>query len=281
MSNLPYPRTTPWVWRLIVANAVVLLLLMTLFPALTGSLAFDPARAFAAPWTFVTYMFVHGGLFHLAFNMLLLFFLGSAVEQRMGSRVFILFYLYCGIGGPILSLLLSASGVAVAPFVGASAAVLGVAVAYAMYWPDAELIVFPLPFPIRAKVLITAIIVIDLVSATLSAGSGIAHWAHVGGALSAYLYLRFQSYSRPKPVARPRTRERVLVSRPEPEAAVVPEGPERPARVRRRLEKDPDTIEIDRVLDKISATGIDSLTDEERRFLEQASQRKQDDPPLN
>ncbi len=91
MSRLPYHRMTPWVGRLIVANAVVLLLLMTLTPALTGSLAFDPQRPFAEPWTYITYMFVHGSLWHLALNMLLLFFWGTRLEERMGSRVFLLY----------------------------------------------------------------------------------------------------------------------------------------------------------------------------------------------
>jgi membrane associated rhomboid family serine protease len=149
MNATPYPRITPWVGRLIIANAVVMLLLLTLFtsPELVGALKFDPALAIRRPWTFLTYTFVHGGLMHLVGNMLLLFFLGSAVETRMGSRAFILYYLYCGIGAAVLALGLSGL-IPVHPFIGASGAVLGVALAYAMFWPDAELILFPLPIPL-------------------------------------------------------------------------------------------------------------------------------------
>ncbi len=97
MSRLPYHSMTPWVWRLIIANAVVLLLLMTLTPALTGPLAFDPRQPFAEPWTYLSYMFVHGGLWHLAVNMLLLFFWGLS-WTNFGH----LLGFACGVGAVLL-----------------------------------------------------------------------------------------------------------------------------------------------------------------------------------
>ena len=275
MSRLPYHRMTPWVGRLIVANAVVLLLLMTLTPALTGSLAFNPQQPFAEPWTYVTYMFVHGSLWHLALNMLLLFFWGTRLEERMGSRVFVLFYLYCGLGGPLLSLLVAAIGVPVAPFVGASAAILGIGVAYVMYWPDSEMIIFPLPMPIKTRYIVIAIIVLDVLGAMLNTNSQVAHWAHLGGALVGFLYMRVQSYSRPVPVPQSISRERVLVSRPQPTEAAGEQQPK--PRPRRRVEKDPVTVEMDRVLDKISAQGMDSLTSAERQFLSEVSSKRKKD----
>jgi membrane associated rhomboid family serine protease len=151
MNFAPSSRFTPWVVRLIAANMVVLLLMRTIFisPELTSALAFSPAAALTAPWTFFTYMFVHAGLLHLLGNMFMLFVFGTPVESRMGSRAFILYYLLCGVGAAVFSLALS-NITGVGPMVGASGAVLGVALAFAMYWPDAELIVFPLPVPIRA-----------------------------------------------------------------------------------------------------------------------------------
>ena len=86
MSALAFPRLTPWVGRLIVANAVVLLVLQTVAPALTGWLAFSPSGALLRPWTFVSYMFVHSGLFHLAFNCLFLYFLGIGLCKYLPSR---------------------------------------------------------------------------------------------------------------------------------------------------------------------------------------------------
>src|SRR5512138_2619921 len=109
MNLSPSNRLTPWVGRLIAANAVVLLLLMTVFtsPLVRHALEFSPSHALDRPWTFVTYFFVHAGLLHLLFNMFALFVFGVPVEQRMGSRAFLLYYLYCGIGGAVLSLALS------------------------------------------------------------------------------------------------------------------------------------------------------------------------------
>jgi len=274
MSRLPYHSVTPWVWRLIIANAVVLLLLMTLAPALEGPLAFDPQQPFAEPWTYISYMFVHLGLWHLAGNMLLLFFWGTRLEERMGSRVFLLFYLYCGLGGPLLALLVSAVGVPVDPFVGASAAVLGIGVAYTMYWPDAEILIFPLPVPIKTRYFVIGIIALDFLAAMVNSNSMVAHWAHLGGALVGFLYMRFQSYSRPVPVPPGVIRERVLVS-PQPAEAVGEQTPK--PRPRRRAKKDPVTVEMDRVLDKISAQGMHSLTPAERQFLSDVSTKRKSD----
>ena len=92
---------TPWVRRLLVANLLVFLVQSTLFtnPDYSNAFAFSPQTAWEHPWTFVTYMFLHAGILHLVLNMLMLFFFGPSVEDRMGGRVFVLFYLLCGIGG--------------------------------------------------------------------------------------------------------------------------------------------------------------------------------------
>jgi len=121
MKSSPSYRITPWVGRLILANAMVMLLLMTLFtsPDLLQALTFSPRTALIRPWTFVSYMFVHAGLLHLLANMLMLFVFGAAVESRMGSRNFILYYLFCGVGAAVFALLL-ASVIPVSPFIGAS-----------------------------------------------------------------------------------------------------------------------------------------------------------------
>src|SRR3989442_15160588 len=99
---------TPWVRRLLVANLLVFLVQSTLFtnPDYSTAFAFSPQTAWEHPWTFVTYMFLHAGILHLVLNMLMLFFFGPSVEDRMGGRVFVLFYLLCGIGGAAASFLL-------------------------------------------------------------------------------------------------------------------------------------------------------------------------------
>lgn len=277
MNSSPSYRITPWVGRLIIANAVVLLLRMTLFtsPEIVQALQFSPRTAFTQPWTFLSYMFVHAGLLHLLANMLMLYVFGTAVESRMGSRNFILYYLFCGAGAAVFSLLL-AGLMPVAPFIGASGAVLGVAVAFAYFWPEAELIVFPIPFPIKARTLVIGLVVLDIVASRLWPNDGVAHLAHVGGALFGYLFFRVQSFSRRRPPEPARTVERVVMvqsgaAEPERRTPVTPMHP------RRRIDSDPVAAEVDRVLDKISEKGISSLTPAERRFLDEvAKQKKQD-----
>src|SRR6266550_3444751 len=92
---------TPWVRRLFVANLVVFLFQMTIFvdPRFLTTFGFVPLRALAQPWTFVTYMFLHGGPLHLAFNLLALYVFGPEVEERMGGGQFLGYYLLCGLGG--------------------------------------------------------------------------------------------------------------------------------------------------------------------------------------
>src|SRR2546422_10319584 len=90
---------TPWVRRPLVANLLVFLLQKTVFLHLAAELGFAPLQALTHPWTLVTYMFLHGGVAHLAFNLLALYVFGPPVEERLGGRAFIGYYLLCGIGG--------------------------------------------------------------------------------------------------------------------------------------------------------------------------------------
>jgi membrane associated rhomboid family serine protease len=274
MSIYGLPRPTPWVWRLIIANAVVLLLLTALLPALVPSLVFVPELHVAVrrPWTFLSYMFVHAGLWHLAVNMLVLYSLGVRVEERMGSRAFILYYLYCGLGGAIFSLGLAA--IQPAAIAGASAAVLGVAVAFAMFWPDAELMVFPLPWPIRARTLVIALLALDLAFALFAPGDGVAHIAHLGGAAFGFLFFRFQVLTGPPRAPRARIVERAVMVQSGSHQAERADTPVPRPRRTVEPERDAVTIETDRLLDKISGQGIGSLTPEERKFLDEVSKRK-------
>ncbi len=277
MKSSPSYRITPWVGRLIIANAVVLLLLMTLFTSreIFQALQFSPRTAVTHPWSFLSYMFVHAGLLHLLTNLLMLYVFGTAVESRMGSRHFILYYLYCGVGAAVFSLLL-AGIMPVGAFVGASGAVLGVAVAFAYFWPDTELIVFPIPVPIKARTLVLGLVALDVIASRLWPNDGIAHLAHVGGALFGFLFFKVQSFSRLSPDEPARTVERVVMvqsgaSEPQRHTPVTPMRP-RPAQ-----ESDPVAAEVDRVLDKISQRGISSLTPAERRFLDEVAKKKKQD----
>jgi membrane associated rhomboid family serine protease len=275
-SSPAFPRLTPWVGRLIAVTAVAQLLLETIFvsPNISFLLSMNPAAIAGRPWGVVTYLFVHSGIIHLATNMLGLYLFGTAVESRMGSRAFLLYYLYCGIGAAVFSLLLSLV-IPQSPIVGASGAVLGIAVAFAIYWPDAEILVFPIPVPIKARTLVIVLAIMDLVAARFFPGST-AHEAHLGGMLAGWLFFKVQNLSRRRPSPAPRqTPERVVMVQQTASREAEPRGiaPGRP--IQSRPGSDPVAAEVDRVLDKISATGIESLTPEERRFLDEVSKRKQ------
>jgi membrane associated rhomboid family serine protease len=262
---------TPWVRGLIIANAVVFFLQVTVFtgPWFVETFAFQPGQILTRPWTPLTYMFLHGGFLHLAFNMLMLFVFGAAVEERLGARRFALYYFLCGLGGAVLSfgLMLTAPSVAV---LGASGAVYGVALAFAMFWPNARLFVFPLPVPVKAKWLVIFLATMSLLSAVLGARDGVAHFAHLGGFLFGFIFLRVEGSVRERArevFARPRLAHVVPPRRARERAAAATEAPKPKGR-------DPSVYdEVDRVLDKISEQGMDSLTPEEQRLLTDVSRR--------
>lgn len=274
---------TPWVRRLLVANLIVFLFQVTLF-TLQGSantFGFIPLLAAKHPWTFFTYMFLHGSALHLAFNLLALFMFGGPVEDRFGSRAFIWFYLLCGMGGAALSFLLMQLVPMRTPIVGASGAIYGVLVAFAWHWPDAPIYMFPFPVPIPAKWLVTFAFAVSLMLALPTfngGGDGVAHLAHLGGMVAGFLYLKGQAW-------RLGRAERHLRRVSEPSVLVTPVPRGRAARGRggsapqskpRTVPDDRAHAEIDRVLDKISARGIESLTPAERRFLTEMSRKMRD-----
>jgi rhomboid family protein len=266
---------TPWVRRLLVANLLVFLLQNTLFLDLAGRLGFAPLSAFARPWTFLTYLFVHAGILHLAFNMLALFVFGPPVEERMGGRTFLAYYLVCGFGGAALSFLLMLV-VPVTLVVGASGAILGVALAFAWYWPDQPIFIFPIPEPIPAKWLVVFAVAIDLALALIGANDGIAHLAHLGGIASGFVWLRAGDWRLG------RAERRLRQAAVEPGVLVHPaaraaRGSDPPPPSKPRSPKgDRTQAEVDRVLDKISARGMGSLTPAERKFLAEMSRKMRD-----
>lgn len=281
-------RVTPWVGRLIAINAVVLLVQQTIFPSpvLLDLVTFDPALALGRPWTFVSYMFVHGGLLHLVGNSIALFVFGPPVERRLGGTTFLLFYLFCGLGAAVTSLLLWIVAPAfIAPFIGASGAVLGVAFAFAKFHPNAELYVFPLPMPIKARTLVAIMAGLDLFGA-LMGSDGIAHVAHLGGLLCGWLFFAVRGGDTPfdlPHVAPHITRQRVAAPVAAPvEKSVGGEShrERQPGRVAPNPGQDQMTAEraeTDRLLDKISASGLGSLSADERRFLDDIARQRRGD----
>lgn len=132
------------------------------------------------PIQVVTYMFNHADLNHIFFNMLGLFFIGPILEQTIGQKRFLFLYLAAGLGGAFLNQMLGGS---YGGMLGASACVLGVVVAFAMKYPNMEMMLMFIPIPIKAKYLVTGFVVLDLVFGLGGIQTGIAHFAHLGGAI--------------------------------------------------------------------------------------------------
>src|SRR6266566_8224786 len=183
------PRMTRAVQWLLALNIGVYFLQLTLFgqDAVYAALALDPGRFPSAWWTIATYMFVHAWLAHLAFNMFTLWMFGPRLEQAWGTRSFVQFYLLCGIGGAVAHLIFAQHSTVI----GASGAISGVLVAYALRWPDEEVDLFGV-IPMKSRWLIAAMIGMNIIFA-LSPSSGIDWTAHVGGMALGWLFLKLSS----------------------------------------------------------------------------------------
>jgi len=174
--------------KLVIINALIYLLTSYVYPKSVYYLAMIPSFVLGGYiWQPFTYMFVHGGFSHLLFNMLSLYLFGTMVEQRVGSREFLLFYLLTGLFSGIISFisyLLAGTNVIL---VGASGAIYGVMLMFAVFYPYARVFVFGL-IPLRAPMLVILYTGIELYSQVFSRGGNIAHLTHLSGLLFAYLY---------------------------------------------------------------------------------------------
>lgn len=180
-------RVTVVVKNLLIINAIVFVTFFILFPAYKYNLSlYYPGLEAFKPYQIVSHMFMHGSGGHIIFNMLSLFFLGPMVEQRMGSQRFLIFYLLSGFGAMVLHMGLVYVGF-LSPnisVVGASGAIMGVFVAFAMYYPNTKLMLLFPPIPVKAKYLMMGLIAFDLFSGVSGMATGIAHFAHLGGVIA-------------------------------------------------------------------------------------------------
>ena len=295
-----WPRITPVVKTLIAINVVIAFLGATIVQPseLESILAFRSGPLADTWWSAFTYMFLHAGLWHLAMNMYTLWLFGPRLEHVWGARGFALFYLWCGLGGAVFHALFGG----LASMVGASAAIFGVMLAYAMHWPRDEIYLFGV-IPMRVATLVLMLALLNLFmgsgAAAAGAGGGVAYFAHLGGFAFAFLYLKKPQHvsidqlrqrvspapdvqddmtprSAPKPSTRSRHRDEVDEVVAQSKAAVA----KRPARVapgKKLTGREDKAEELDRVLDKISKHGLGSLTSGERKLLDDMSRQLRDE----
>ena len=262
----------PTVIRSIIAiNVIVFVLMVFAGQTIVNIFGFnpDPFTALTQPWRIVTYMFVHGGPFHLIFNMLWLWWMGRMVEETIGPRSFSVIYFGAGIGGALLQIAF-ASIFGSSIVIGASGAVLGTLVAFAYLFPTAPIMLLFLP-PIEARFLVAGLVALDVLF--LGAGDNVARLVHLGGAASGFVLVKmhYEGYDlssliRPiehlfkgkgtvsKKSKRKKNKDMYAVSDVE-------------------IMEEQDLDELDEILEKISKKGYDGLTKEEKQKLFELSKR--------
>ena len=204
------PRVTR---NLIIINVLMFIGTLVNQEAMLKAFAlFYPTSPYFHWWQYITHMFMHGGWWHIFFNMYSLFIFGSVLERIIGEKKFLIFYFVCGLGAVALhtgvQYLQAQSYMAeiakgskeamdayqmlkVTPTVGASGAIYGLLIGYAMLFPDSKLtLIFP-PVTLSAKWWIIIFAAIELVTGVTGVASGIAHFAHLGGMLFGFLLIRY------------------------------------------------------------------------------------------
>ena len=249
------PPLTKAVRALLIAN--VALFVLQIIPSVGGLLEHllgVTVGAFWQPWRYVTFQFLHAGFWHIALNMLGLYLLGVPLEREWGSRRFTWFYLSCGVAAGIAYVLIGAAfglprG---APIIGASGGVYGIVLACAVLFPHFQILFLFFPVPIRLAAIIIFAGMLFLVAGALSRGQthqAMSDVAHLGGAACAAGWIWLL---------------------PRLQAARADSG--QGAWQRRQRREAAGRAAIDRILEKISHTGIGSLSWLERRTLRRASQ---------
>ncbi len=202
-----FNNMTPVVKQLLIINVIVFILSQQMFMPQNYqylSLFYFESEYFKF-WQPLTHMFMHGDVMHILFNMFALVSFGSALEHFWGGKRFLIFYIACGLGAAILHTAINyynihyipgKEGLVNVPAVGASGAIYGLLVAFAMMFPMAELMMMFIPVPIKAKYFVPMLVLLDLYSGVFSGGGNIAHFAHVGGAVTGFVLMYLWKNSR-------------------------------------------------------------------------------------
>ena len=253
-------------------------------------------------YQFVTYMFLHGGLTHIIFNMFALWMFGSVIERVWGPKKFIFYYIVCGIGAGVAQEIVQYANYAIEGLaayqyvnvggvqmttnayinlwttIGASGAVYAILLAFGMIFPNERLFIIPFPFPIKAKWLVVGYIAIELFSAMSGPGDGVAHMAHLGGMLFGFLLIRYwqkhpdssQRFGRSRGQEFFDNMKRRFDERQRDRQQtmhVEQTDPRRETDAEYNARQRKNQEEVDAILDKIRKSGYDSLTKEEKQKL--------------
>ena len=274
--------------RTIITVNVVIFLLQALGGSalnklLVESFAFYPGlwTSLTQPWRFFTYQFLHAGLFHILFNMLWLWFMGRPVEQTLGPRTTTVIFLGSGIGGAIFDIIF-ANFLGINYVIGASGAVYGIMISFAVLFPRTPIMLFLLP-PIEARYVVAGIIALDVLF--LGAGDNTARIVHLGGAAVGYGLLRLHREGNDLSLWVRKIEyfwqslTGSIKEKSSPKSGGFGSGTKKRRKTHLRSVKDAEIIEevdqteLDRILEKISKSGYEGLTDDEKKTLFELSKR--------
>lgn len=255
---------TPWTGQLLLANGLIFVASLAI-PGLFRDFMLVPALILARPWTPITYMFLHGGFWHLAFNMIALYFFGPRVETRLGGKRFLQLYFASGISGALLSFVFGFTPFSslYTPIVGASGAVFGVLLAFAVHWPREKIYIWAV-LPIEARWFVILITVFSLWAGFTGQSGGVAHFAHLGGFLGGWLCLRWWEWRSPARAWRKKVESPALrAGRSELREKFASIEPERLHEANREA--------YEQIAEKLEREGVAALTERERVFIERFS----------
>lgn len=185
----PFPQRDLNITLIIIGINIFVYFITMVAPKIGTYLALNPGTFlyYQFYWTPLTYLFTHGGMSHIVFNMLGLFFFGPQLEYRMGSWEFLTFYLVCGVLSGLFSLIVYILVGYNVFLIGASGAIFAVLLAYAVYFPNAKLLLFYV-IPIKTKVLVPLYAGIELFQEIFGINGGVGHLTHLAGFGFAFLY---------------------------------------------------------------------------------------------
>ncbi len=229
-------------------------------------------------WQLFTYMFMHANFTHILFNMLALWMFGMELEHVWGSKKFFIYYLLCGFGGGLANLLIAPLFTTVGPTVGASGAVYGVLLAFGMMFPERPIYVYFL-LPIKAKYFVVMYMAFEIFS--VGSMDGVAHFAHLGGALVGFLYLMADGYQFGTSYQLPRSDENIFTrmtgfgkqKKTDQYYPTISDTKVYDLFENEKKEKQQTQKQIDEILDKISKDGYQSLNEDEKKILFEASKK--------
>ncbi|MBI5246464.1 MAG: rhomboid family intramembrane serine protease [Elusimicrobia bacterium] len=261
--NLP-----PAIRMLMIANLVGFVAALVVGPELNQLFGLVPQQVVFQRWIWqpVTYLFLHGNMWHLIFNLFALWMFGMPVESQWGERDFLKYYFLCGLGAAGAHLALAPHSPI--PVIGASGSVYGLLVAFAMLYPDAVVYLYFL-IPIKAAHMAILFGAIEFFAGASGTTPGVARFAHLGGMITGYLYIRWWWVAKLQLKSLWR---RAVSAEPEDEEAPPRPVARRPAKPKASA-PDAEMAEVDRILDKILSDGLGSLTDEEKNVMHKYSER--------